>query len=168
MCYYWTISKNLLLNWEWAVLGIWDKMVMKCLPKYGWIYDHKGALSTTNWHLPRALPVTEQQQPGHLPSASASEEMEPCAPAAVDPQYPLGKFRVEWGTLCSRESGGTGLWIVGYFQEQILWPQSLHCYFWTVVLKKTLESLLDCKEIQPIHPKGKQSWTFIGGTDAEM
>ena len=35
--------------------------------------------------------------------------------------------------------------------------------FWTVVLEKTLESLLDCKEIQPIHPKGHQSWIFIEG-----
>ena len=40
-------------------------------------------------------------------------------------------------------------------------------YFWTVVLEKTLESHLDSKEIQPIHPKGKQSWIFIGRTDAE-
>ena len=39
--------------------------------------------------------------------------------------------------------------------------------FWTVVLEKTLESLLDCKEIQPVHPKGDQSWVFIGGTDVE-
>ena len=39
--------------------------------------------------------------------------------------------------------------------------------FWTVVLEKTLESPLDCKEIQPIHPKGSQSWIFIGRTDAE-
>ena len=39
--------------------------------------------------------------------------------------------------------------------------------FWTVVLEKTLESSLDCKEIQPIHPKGNQSWIFIGRTDAE-
>ena len=38
---------------------------------------------------------------------------------------------------------------------------------WTVVLKKTLESPLDCKEIQPVHPKGDQSWVFIGRTDAE-
>ena len=36
----------------------------------------------------------------------------------------------------------------------------------TVVLEKTLESPLDCKEIQPIHPKGNQSWIFIGRTDA--
>ena len=40
-------------------------------------------------------------------------------------------------------------------------------YFWTVVLEKTLESPLDCKEIQPVHPKGDQSWVFIGRTDAE-
>ena len=39
--------------------------------------------------------------------------------------------------------------------------------FWTMVLEKTLESPLDCKEIQPVHPKGKQSWIFIGRTDAE-
>ena len=40
-------------------------------------------------------------------------------------------------------------------------------YFWTVVLEKTLESLLDCKEIQPVHAEGNQSWIFIGRTDAE-
>ena len=39
--------------------------------------------------------------------------------------------------------------------------------FWTVVLEKTLESPLDYKEIQPVHPKGDQSWVFIGRTDAE-
>ena len=39
--------------------------------------------------------------------------------------------------------------------------------FWTVVLEKTLESPLDCKEIQPVHPKGNQSWIFTGRTDAE-
>jgi len=38
--------------------------------------------------------------------------------------------------------------------------------FWTVVLEKTFESPLDCKEVQPVHPKGDQSWVFIGRTDA--
>ena len=37
--------------------------------------------------------------------------------------------------------------------------------FWTVVLEKTLESPLDCKEVQPVHPKGNRSWVFIGRTD---
>ena len=39
--------------------------------------------------------------------------------------------------------------------------------FWTVVLEKTLESLLDCKEIQPVHPKWDQSWVFFGRTNVE-
>ena len=39
--------------------------------------------------------------------------------------------------------------------------------FWAVVLEKTLESLLDCKEIQPVNPKGNQPWVIIGRTDAE-
>ena len=40
-------------------------------------------------------------------------------------------------------------------------------FFWTLVLEKTLENSLDCKEIQPAHPKGDQSWVFIGRTDVE-
>ena len=39
--------------------------------------------------------------------------------------------------------------------------------FWTVVLDKIFESPFECKEIQPVHPKGNQSWVFIGSTDAE-
>ena len=62
-------------------------------------------MSTTNWHLPRALPMAGKQR--CLPSASL--ETEPRAAAAVDLQQPLREFRVEWGALCSRESGGTGL-----------------------------------------------------------
>ena len=46
------------------------------------------------------------------------------------------------------------------------WAPKNGC-FWTVVLEKTLEGPLDWKEIQPIHPKGDQSWVFIGRTDAE-
>ena len=46
------------------------------------------------------------------------------------------------------------------------WAQKNWC-FWTTVLEKTLESSLDCKEIQPVHPKGDQSWVFIGRTDVE-
>ena len=46
------------------------------------------------------------------------------------------------------------------------WAPKNWC-FWTVVLEKTLESPLDCKEIQLVHPKGNQSWIFIGRTDAE-
>ena len=47
------------------------------------------------------------------------------------------------------------------------WAQKDWC-FWTVVLEKTLESPLDRKEIQPVHPKGNQSWMFLGRTDVEV
>ena len=46
------------------------------------------------------------------------------------------------------------------------WAPKNWC-FWTVVLEKTLKSPLDCKEIQLVHPKGNQSWVFIGRTDVE-
>ena len=65
----------------------------------------------------------------------------------------------------------------GYgFSSGHVWMRELDCKeswaskngcFWTVLLEKTLESPLDCKEIQPVHPKGDQSWVFIGRTDAE-
>ena len=55
------------------------------------------------------------------------------------------------------------MWELDYKES---WAPKNWC-FWTVVLDKTLESPLDCKQIQPIHPKGNQSWIFIGRTDAE-
>ena len=54
---------------------------------------------------------------------------------------------------------------VGLYKES--WVQKNWC-FWTVVLEKTLKSPLDWKEIQPVHPKGDQSWVFIGRTDVEL
>ena len=60
-------------------------------------------------------------------------------------------------------SGHVWMWELDHKEG---WAQKNRC-FWTVVLEKTLESLLDCKEIQPVHPKGDQSWVFIGRTDAE-
>ena len=56
---------------------------------------------------------------------------------------------------------GCESWTIKKAECQRIW-----C-FWTVVLEKTLESPLDCKEIQPVHPKENQSWIFIGRTDAE-
>ena len=55
------------------------------------------------------------------------------------------------------------MWELDYKES---WEPKNWC-FWTVVLEKTLESLLDCKEIKPVNPKGNQSWIFIGRTDAE-
>ena len=62
------------------------------------------------------------------------------------------------------------------FSSSHVWMWELDCKeswvsknwcFWTVALEKTLESLLDCKEVQPVHHKGNQPWVFIGKTDAE-
>ena len=55
------------------------------------------------------------------------------------------------------------MWELDYKES---WASKNWC-FWSVVLEKTLESPLDCKEIQPVHPKGDQSWVFIGRTDAK-
>ena len=55
------------------------------------------------------------------------------------------------------------MWELDYKES---WVLKNWC-FWTAVLEKTLESPLDCREIQPVHPKGNQSWIFIGGTDVE-
>ena len=55
------------------------------------------------------------------------------------------------------------MWELDYKES---WMLKNWC-FWAMVLEKTLESPLDCKEIKPVHPKGNQSWIFIGRTDAE-
>ena len=65
--------------------------------------------------------------------------------------------------VCSVTSGHVWMWELDCEES---WALKNWC-FWTVVLEKTLESLLDCREIQPVHPKGDQSWVFIGRTDAE-
>ena len=57
------------------------------------------------------------------------------------------------------------VWMLGLECEEV-WGLKNWC-FWTVVLEKTLESPLDCKDIQQVHPKGDQSWVFIGRTDAK-
>ena len=78
------------------------------------------------------------------------------------------------GTLLPPNKGPSGQ---GYgFSSGHVWMWELDCEvswapknwcFWTVVLEKTLESPLDCKEFQLVHPKGDQSWLFIGRTDTE-
>ena len=79
--------------------------------------------------------------------------------------------------LESRDFANKSPYSQGYgFSSGHVWMWELDCEeswapknwcFWTVVLEKTLESPLDCKEIQPVHPKGDQPWVCIGRTDAE-
>ena len=64
---------------------------------------------------------------------------------------------------CGSSSIHVWMWELDYKES---WAQKNWC-FWTVVLEKTLERPLDSKEIQPVHPKGNQSWIYIGRTDAE-
>ena len=64
---------------------------------------------------------------------------------------------------CGFSSSHGWMWELDYKES---WVPKNWC-FWTVVLEKTLECPLDWKEIQPVHPKGNQSWIFIGRTDAE-
>ena len=70
-------------------------------------------------------------------------------------------------TLSSQSYGFSNshvwMWKLDYKES---WVLKNWC-FWTVVLEKTLENPLDCREIQPVHPKGNQFWIFIGRTDAE-
>ena len=70
-----------------------------------------------------------------------------------------GPFSQSYGFFSSH----VWMWELDYKES---WTRKNWC-FWTVMLEKTLESSLDCKEIKPVHPKGSQSWIFIGWTDAE-
>ena len=67
------------------------------------------------------------------------------------------------GQGCGFSSSHVWMWELDYKES---WALKNWC-FWTVVLEKTLESPLDHKKIQPVHPKGDQSWIFIGRTDAK-
>ena len=82
-------------------------------------------------------------------------------------------FLVTWPRYCANKgpssqyyglsSGHVWMWGLDYRES---WALKNWC-FWSLVLEKTLENLLDCKEIQPVHRKGDQSWVFIGRTDVE-
>ena len=81
----------------------------------------------------------------------------------------LGGSKITADGDCSHEIkrclllGYVRIWELDYKES---WAMKNWC-FWTVVLEKTLESPLDCKEIQPVHPKGDQSWVFIERNDVE-
>ena len=104
--------------------------------------------------------------PGDLPNPG----IEPGSPALQAdalsskpkmPNYFVNKGRSSQGHGSS--SGHVWMWELDYKESWVL----KNLCFWTVVLEKTLESALDSKEIQPVHPKGDQCWVFIGRTDVE-
>ena len=69
---------------------------------------------------------------------------------------------VAWDHLWSQDLNNWSVLV-----DKTKWTHPCFCPSLIPSLEKTLESPLDCKEIQPVHPKGNQSWTFIGRTDAE-
>ena len=85
------------------------------------------------------------------------------------PRQHIKKQRYYFVNKCSSSQGygfsssHVWMWELDYKES---WAQKNWC-FWTLVLEKTLKSPLDCKQIQLVHPKGDQSWVFIGRTDVE-
>ena len=85
------------------------------------------------------------------------------------PRQRIKKQRHYFANKCPSSQGygfsSSHVWMRGLDYKKS-WVPKNWC-FWTVVLEKTLESPLDFKKIQPVHPKGDQSWVFIGRTDVE-
>ena len=85
------------------------------------------------------------------------------------PRQHIKKQRDYFANKCPYSQGygfsSSHVWMWELDYKESLAPKNW-C-FWTVVLEKTLESPLDCKEIQPVHPKGNQSWILIGRIDTE-
>ena len=81
----------------------------------------------------------------------------------------LKLIKIKWLSQVHKSDPDTGssshvwIWQLDYKES---WAPKDWC-FWTVMLEKTLDSPLNCTEIQPVHPKGNQSWIFIGRTDVE-
>ena len=73
---------------------------------------------------------------------------------------------ITFPTSLSSQGYGFAYKVLEFKEYKESWAPKNRC-FWTVVFEKTLESPLDCREIQPVHPKGNQSWICIGSTDAE-
>ena len=86
-----------------------------------------------------------------------------CAPLCLAFKFSLSDLVMPSSQGYGFSSGHAWMWELDCEES---WVLKNWC-FWTVVLEKTLESPLDCKEIQPVHPKGDQSWVFIGRTGAE-
>ena len=85
------------------------------------------------------------------------------------PRQHIKKQRHHFVNKCPSSQGfgfSSGHVWMGELDYKESWVHKNWC-FWTVVLERTLESPLDCKEIQPVHPKGNQFWIFIRRTDVE-
>ena len=86
-----------------------------------------------------------------------------CESWAIKKQSHLFADKGPYSQSCGFSSGHVWMWELDYKEGWAL----KNWHFWPVVLEKTLESPLDCKEIKPVNPKGNQPWILIGGIDAE-
>ena len=112
------------------------------------------------WGAPKSLQmVTAAMKLRHAPWNKSYDQ--PRQPIKKQRHYFANKGPSSQGYGFS--SGHVWMWELDYKES---WALKNWC-FWIVVLEKTLESSLDCKEIQPVNPKGNQSWVFIGRTDVE-
>ena len=122
---------------------------------------------------PRSSPLLCDRHPGSVPLNLVGEHLGFISTYSVHqlPRCVPGNCFFVYAIRCSTfqiavvgfSSGHLFMWALDYKES---WALKSWC-FWTVVLEKTLESPLYCKEIQPVHPKGDQSWVFIGRTDVE-
>ena len=96
-------------------------------------------------------------------SAGSSKKQESSRKTSISALLTIPKPLTVWITTNWKILKEMGMWELDCEEG---WAPKNWC-FWPVVLEKTLESPLDCKEIQPVHPKGDQSWVFIGRTDAK-
>ena len=110
---------------------------------------------------PHGLQPTRLLCPWDFPGKSTGVSCQPRQHIKKQRHYFTNKGPSSQGYVSS--SSHVWMWELDYKES---WVQKNWC-FWTVVLEKTLESPSDCKESQPVHPKGDQSWVFTGRTDVE-
>ena len=110
--------------------------------------------------LPSIFPASES-----FPMSQLFKSHGQCIGASVSPSVLSVNIQV-WYSLGLTGFSSGHVWMSELDCEKG-WAPKNWCWRIDVVLEKTLESLLDCKEIQPVHPKQDQSWVFIGKTDAE-
>ena len=112
------------------------------------------------------------EAPKSLQMVTAAMKLKTLAPWKKSSDQPRQHIKRQRHYFGKKDSSGQGfgfssshvwMWELDYKES---WAPKNWC-FWTVVLEKTLESPLDCMEIQPVNPKGNQSWIFIGRTDVE-
>ena len=132
--------------------------------------------SSARWVSFRALAgaLWVSSDPGQRSTDKTKGGLAPCPWRAL-PQPEISRIPTAHH-LSGKQEIKRAVWWGRWGPDLGLYPTKLMCLeswalknwcFWTVVLEKTLESPVDCKEIQPVHPKENQSWIFIGRTDVE-